>query len=208
MKKSFLFSLVPLGFLFADNFQEIALDKLKNKKVYSMTLEEFENLKKQEDYRKERLIEKKENLQSSVKEVVLTNDEPIIETEVKKTALEVKKPLETKGSASNNLTEKKDTASTLKVETQKTEQPVAEKQLSMIEKLSSLQLENGISFFLEKSKDLSVFEFEQGKSFLYEKILSDNRFDKDMLISSNILALNKSEFINFLNEIKNSIIIN
>lgn len=208
MKKSFLFSLVPLGFLFADNFQEIALDKLKNKKVYSMTLEEFENLKKQEDYRKERLIEKKENLQSSVKEVVLANDEPIIETEVKKTALEVKKPLETKSSASNNLTEKKDTASTLKVETQKTEQPVAEKQLSMIEKLSSLQLENGISFFLEKSKDLSVFEFEQGKSFLYEKILSDNRFDKDMLISSNILALNKSEFINFLNEIKNSIIIN
>lgn len=208
MKKSFLFSLVPLGFLFADNFQEIALDKLKNKKVYSMTLEEFENLKKQEDYRKERLIEKKENLQSSVKEVVLANDEPIMETEVKKTALEVKKPLETKSSASNNLTEKKDTASTLKVETQKTEQPVAEKQLSMIEKLSSLQLENGISFFLEKSKDLSVFEFEQGKSFLYEKILSDNRFDKDMLISSNILALNKSEFINFLNEIKNSIIIN
>lgn len=208
MKKSFLFSLVPLGFLFADNFQEVALDKLKNKKVYSMTLEEFENLKKQEDYRKERLIEKKENLQSSVKEVVLANDEPIIETEVKKTALEVKKPLETKSSASNNLTEKKDTASTLKVETQKTEQPVAEKQLSMIEKLSSLQLENGISFFLEKSKDLSVFEFEQGKSFLYEKILSDNRFDKDMLISSNILALNKSEFINFLNEIKNSIIIN
>ena len=208
MKKSFLFSLVPLGFLFADNFQEVALDKLKNKKVYSMTLEEFENLKKQEDYRKERLIEKKENLQSSVKEVVLANDEPIMETEVKKTALEVKKPLETKSSASNNLTEKKDTASTLKVETQKTEQPVAEKQLSMIEKLSSLQLENGISFFLEKSKDLSVFEFEQGKSFLYEKILSDNRFDKDMLISSNILALNKSEFINFLNEIKNSIIIN
>ncbi len=208
MKKSFLFSLVPLGFLFADNFQEIALDKLKNKKVYSMTLEEFENLKKQEDYRKERLITKKENLQSSVKEVVLANDEPIMETEVKKTALEVKKPLETKSSASNNLTEKKDTASTLKVETQKTEQPVAEKQLSMIEKLSSLQLENGISFFLEKSKDLSVFEFEQGKSFLYEKILSDNRFDKDMLISSNILALNKSEFINFLNEIKNSIIIN
>lgn len=208
MKKSFLFSLVPLGFLFADNFQEIALDKLKNKKVYSMSLEEFENLKKQEDYRKERLIEKKENLQSSVKEVVLANDEPIMETEVKKTALEVKKPLETKSSASNNLTEKKDTASTLKVETQKTEQPVAEKQLSMIEKLSSLQLENGISFFLEKSKDLSVFEFEQGKSFLYEKILSDNRFDKDMLISSNILALNKSEFINFLNEIKNSIIIN
>ena len=208
MKKSFLFSLVPLGFLFADNFQEVALDKLKNKKVYSMTLEEFENLKKQEDYRKERLIEKKENLQSSVKEVVLANDEPIMETEVKKTALEVKKPLETKGSASNDLSEKKDTASTLKVETQKTEQPVAEKQLSMIEKLSSLQLENGISFFLEKSKDLSVFEFEQGKSFLYEKILSDNRFDKDMLISSNILALNKSEFINFLNEIKNSIIIN
>ena len=208
MKKSFLFSLVPLGFLFADNFQEVALDKLKNKKVYSMTLEEFENLKKQEDYRKERLIQKKENLQSSVKEVVLANDEPIMETEVKKTALEVKKPLETKSSASNNLTEKKDTASTLKVETQKTEQPVAEKQLSMIEKLSSLQLENGISFFLEKSKDLSVFEFEQGKSFLYEKILSDNRFDKDMLISSNILALNKSEFINFLNEIKNSIIIN
>ena len=208
MKKSFLFSLVPLGFLFADNFQEVALDKLKNKKVYSMTLEEFENLKKQEDYRKERLIEKKENLQSSVKEVVLANDEPIMETEVKKTALEVKKPLETKSSASNDLSEKKDTASTLKVETQKTEQPVAEKQLSMIEKLSSLQLENGISFFLEKSKDLSVFEFEQGKSFLYEKILSDNRFDKDMLISSNILALNKSEFINFLNEIKNSIIIN
>ena len=173
-----------------------------------MTLEEFENLKKQEDYRKERLIEKKENLQSSVKEVVLANDEPIIETEVKKTALEVKKPLETKSSASNDLTEKKDTASTLKVETQKTEQPVAEKQLNMIEKLSSLQLENGISFFLEKSKDLSVFEFEQGKSFLYEKILSDNRFDKDMLISSNILALNKSEFINFLNEIKNSIIVN
>lgn len=208
MKKSFLFSLVPLGFLFADNFQEIALDKLKNKKVYSMTLEEFENLKKQEDYRKERLIEKKENLQSSVKEVVLANDEPIMETEVKKTALEVKKPLETKGSASNNLTEKKDTASTLKVEAQKTEQPVAEKQLSMIEKLSSLQLENGISFFLEKSKDLSVFEFEQGKSFLYEKILSDKRFDKDMLVSSNILALNKEEFMNFLNEIKSSITIN
>lgn len=100
-----------------------------------------------------------------------------------------------------------------KVENRKVEKPISAEekkvvkpeQLGNIGELIALSLEGSIEYLLQKGNQLNVFEFEQSKQILFEKIRDDGRFDKEALVSMNVTLLNKMEFIDFVREVKTAI---
>jgi hypothetical protein len=198
----FVCLLVGSGLLLSDTqIQELTLDKIESKKVVEMTEKEFQNymaiqnkLKQKIESKKEENAQKKKTEYKMVETTyypesnkLVSNETKVVETTKKQDSL----PLNQSAKLDN------------KVASIQTVEVLKEK--SIAEKLDSLDLENMISFLLAKTSELSVFEFEQSKNIIVKKILSDSRFDKDVLNSMNVMVLNKLEFFDFLREVKNAI---
>jgi hypothetical protein len=179
----FVCLLVGSGLLLSDTqIQELTLDKIESKKVVEMTEKEFQNYMAIQNKLKQKIESKKEENAQKKK-----TEYKMVETTKKQDSL----PLNQSAKLDN------------KVASIQTVEVLKEK--SIAEKLDSLDLENMISFLLAKTSELSVFEFEQSKNIIVKKILSDSRFDKDVLNSMNVMVLNKLEFFDFLREVKNAI---
>lgn len=209
-----------ISFLFANDLQEMTLDKLKNKKIVKMDEKEFEEYLNKQEKLKQKIEQKKEsNAKSKVTEYKM------VEVTIKKDDEQIASPtVITEKKNNNEVVEnnKKENKATLEakninkqIETKKEDSALVKKDVEKetntaqldgnIEKLSKMDLENSISFLLQKINELSVYEFEQSKSIILEKITKDNRFDKDVLHSMNVSLLNKIEFFDFLREVKNAI---